>query len=89
MKFEQHNLRLGRINLCFSRNNGPNDTIKSFEYLYSYPSSISVNDDDSFNNYQFFYIKIDKNELEHIPTRKNISYTHIVQDIFMIFDLQD
>ena len=37
----------------------------------------------------FFYIKIDKNELEHIPTRKNISYTHIVQDIFMIFDLQD
>ena len=30
-KFEQHSLRLGRIDLCFSRNNGPNDTIKSFD----------------------------------------------------------
>jgi hypothetical protein len=31
LKFEQHSLRLGRIDLCFSRNNGPNDTIKSFD----------------------------------------------------------
>jgi len=26
LKFEQHSLRLGRIDLCFSRTNNPNDT---------------------------------------------------------------
>jgi hypothetical protein len=28
---DQHTLSLGRIDLCFSRTNGPNDTIKSFD----------------------------------------------------------
>jgi hypothetical protein len=31
LKFDEHSLSLGRIDLCFSRTNGPNDTIKSFD----------------------------------------------------------
>ena len=53
-----------RIKLAYSNDYNDSDkssdlqnTSKSFEDLYSYPSSISVNDDDSFNNYQFFLHK--------------------------------
>ena len=31
LKIDRHALSLGRIDLCFSRMNGPNDTIKSFD----------------------------------------------------------
>lgn len=31
LKFDEHSLSLGRIDLCFSRTNGPNDTIRLFD----------------------------------------------------------